>query len=231
MSPVDGNSRLPQIGEDWYPELREAFDAPWFQELRAFLVDERSIHAVYPQGQDIFKAFDRCPFASVRVVILGQDPYHGPGQAHGLSFSVPKGVTHPPSLRNIFKEIQRDLGHPIPMSGDLSSWADQGVLLLNASLTVRAERAGSHQGRGWERFTDRVIQRLSERRSGLVFLLWGRFAQNKENLIDGQRHTVLKAPHPSPLSAHRGFLGCGHFSKVNEILVAQGTPPIDWSLA
>jgi uracil-DNA glycosylase len=231
MSSVDANSRRPRIGEDWYPELQEAFDSPWFQELREFLVQERAHHAVHPPGQDIFRAFDHCPFASVRVVILGQDPYHGPGQAHGLSFSVPKGIPHPPSLRNVFKEIQRDLGHPIPASGDLSPWADQGVLLLNATLTVRAEQAGSHQGRGWERFTDRVIQRLSQRHHGLVFLLWGRSAQDKANLIDRQRHTVLKAPHPSPLSAHRGFLGCGHFSKVNEILLAQGTPPIDWSLA
>ncbi len=163
----------------------------------------------------------------MRVVILGQDPYHGPGQAHGLCFSVPRGIPPPPSLVNIFTEIERDLGIPKPAHGDLSAWADQGVLLLNATLTVRAEQAGSHQGKGWERFTDAAIAALARERTGIIFLLWGRYAQNKERLI-GDHHYVLKAPHPSPLSAYRGFIGCGHFSQANELLAAQGLPPIDW---
>lgn len=184
---------------------------------------------MYPKGRDIFNAFQRTPFDAVRVVILGQDPYHGPGQAHGLCFSVPQGIPPPPSLRNIFTEIHRDLGIPPPDHGDLSKWADQGVLLLNATLTVRAEQAGSHQGKGWERFTDAAISALARERKGIVFLLWGRSAQNKEDLI-GDQHYVLKAPHPSPLSAHRGFIGCGHFGQANELLSAQGLTPIDWRL-
>jgi len=219
----------PDIGVGWYERLAGEFASPWFAELRAFLVEERAKHTVYPKGGHIFQAFQRTPFDKVRVVILGQDPYHGPGQAHGLCFSVPQGVPPPPSLVNIFAEIERDLGIPRPAHGDLGKWADQGVLLLNATLTVRADQAGSHQGRGWERFTDAAIGALARERKGLVFLLWGRFAQNKEPLI-GHDHYVLKAPHPSPLSAHRGFIGCGHFGQANDLLAAQGLPPIDWSL-
>ena len=219
----------PDIGEGWYARLSDEFAAPWFAELKAFLVEERAKHTVYPKGRDIFNAFQRTPFDAVRVVILGQDPYHGPGQAHGLCFSVPAGVPPPPSLHNIFTEIQRDLGIAKPAHGDLSKWADQGVLLLNATLTVCAEQAGSHQGKGWERFTDAAISALARERKGIVFLLWGRFAQNKEGLI-GDQHYVLKAPHPSPLSAHRGFIGCGHFGQANELLAAQAQAPVDWSL-
>ena len=219
----------PDIGEGWYERLSDEFAAPWFAELKAFLVNERAKHTVHPKGRDIFNAFQRTPFEAVRVVILGQDPYHGQGQAHGLCFSVPEGVPPPPSLQNIFTEIQRDLGIAKPAHGDLSKWADQGVLLLNATLTVRADQAGSHQGKGWERFTDAAIRALARERAGIVFLLWGRFAQNKEGLI-GDQHYVLKAPHPSPLSAHRGFIGCGHFGQTNELLAAQGQAPIDWSL-
>lgn len=221
----------PRIAPDWLAVLEDAFAAPSFARLKSFLEQERRTHPVYPKGADIFNAFDHCPFEQVKVVILGQDPYHGPGQAHGLSFSVPPGVPPPPSLQNIFKELQRDLGIPPPGNGDLRPWAQQGVLLLNATLTVRADAAGSHQGKGWEPFTDTVIARLSERRSGLVFLLWGRHAQNKASLIDGRRHHLLTAPHPSPLSAHRGFIGCGHFSRTNALLQAQGHPPIRWQLS
>ncbi|HRH38195.1 MAG TPA: uracil-DNA glycosylase [Flavobacteriales bacterium] len=230
MSNDPNATTRPDIGEGWYEALEAEFQAPYFVELKSFLIAERAAHMVYPKGKDIFHAFKRTPFRAVRVVILGQDPYHGPGQAHGLCFSVPDGVPPPPSLNNIFTEIERDLGIPKPTTGNLSKWADQGVLLLNATLTVRADQAGSHQGKGWERFTDAAIQRLSEKHEGLVFLLWGRFAQNKETLIDTQCHYVLKAPHPSPLSAHRGFIGCGHFGQVNELLAASGKPTIDWQL-
>ena len=228
-APPENAHPRPDIGAGWLERLGPEFASPWFAELRAFLVDERAKYAVYPTGRDIFNAFQRTPFDAVRVVILGQDPYHGPGQAHGLCFSVPRGIPPPPSLQNIFAEIHRDLGIPPPGHGDLSKWADQGVLLLNATLTVRAEQAGSHQGKGWERFTDAAISALARERKGIVFLLWGRFAQNKEGLI-GDQHYVLKAPHPSPLSAHRGFIGCGHFGQANELLSAQGQAPIDWRL-
>ena len=220
----------PDIGEGWYEVLEAEFGAPYFAELKAFLVAERAAHTVYPKGRDIFNAFKHTAFHDVRVVILGQDPYHGPGQAHGLCSSVPVGIPPPPSLHNIFAEITRDLGIPAPPSGDLTPWADQGVLLLNATLTVRAEQAGSHQGKGWERFTDAVIKAISQHHQGVVFLLWGRHAQQKAALIDAEKHYILQAPHPSPLSAHRGFIGCGPFSKVNELLVAQGKAAIDWSL-
>ncbi|MGB3524456.1 MAG: uracil-DNA glycosylase [Flavobacteriales bacterium] len=220
--------QVPDIDPGWSERLRMEFSAPYFSDLKRFLVQERETHTVYPRGGDILRAFQLTPFEAVRVVILGQDPYHGPGQAHGLSFSVPHGIATPPSLQNIFKEIQRDIGTK-PSGGDLSSWAAQGVLLLNATLTVRAGEAASHQGQGWERFTDAAIKALSSDRSGLIFMLWGRHAQAKEALIDGERHYVLKAPHPSPLSAHRGFIGCGHFSAANEILMAQGGAPITWS--
>lgn len=227
--PDDNAVILPDIGSGWLQQLATQFEAPYFRELKAFLLAEREQHSVFPKGSDIFHTFRRTPFEKVRVVIIGQDPYHGPGQAHGLSFSVPPGVRPPPSLQNIFTELKRDLGVQEPTHGDLGRWADQGVLLLNATLTVRAEQAGSHQGKGWERFTDAAISALSRERTGLIFLLWGRFAQAKEHLINTDRHYILKAPHPSPLSAHRGFIGCGHFGQVNELLVAQGQPPIDWN--
>ncbi|HRO98374.1 MAG TPA: uracil-DNA glycosylase [Flavobacteriales bacterium] len=223
-------STPPDIGDGWYAELADAFAAPTFAALRSFLIAEREQHPVYPRGRDIFNAFKLTPFQEVKVVLLGQDPYHGPGQAHGLCFSVPAGTPPPPSLQNMFQELQRDLGIPRPTSGDLSPWARQGVLLLNATLTVRAHQAGSHQGKGWEPFTDQAIRQLSAHHSGLIFLLWGRHAQQKESLIDADRHYILKAPHPSPLSAHRGFIGCGHFRQVNELLLAQGKTPIDWTL-
>ncbi|MGL6291070.1 MAG: uracil-DNA glycosylase [Silanimonas sp.] len=201
------------------------------QALAAFLRAEKAAgKRIHPPGRQMFAALDAVPFDDVRVVILGQDPYHGPGQAHGLSFSVPPGVAIPPSLLNIFKEIERDLGLPMPRHGCLQHWAAQGVLLLNAVLSVEEGRAGSHAGKGWEGFTDEVIGALSREREGLVFLLWGSYAQKKGELIDRNRHCVLKAPHPSPLSAHRGFLGCGHFGKANRWLQGRGLPPIDWSL-
>ncbi len=214
----------------WAAQLQPEFNDPYFAALKQFLVHERENHTVHPKGRDILKAFELTPFQAVRVVILGQDPYHGPGQAHGLCFSVPAGTPPPPSLQNMIKEIARDTGASMTGGGNLSHWAQQGVLLLNTTLTVRAGAPGSHQGHGWERFTDAAIHALSEGRDGLVFLLWGKSAQGKQALIDAERHYILKAPHPSPLSAHRGFIGCGHFSSTNEILVAQGGSPIDWSI-
>lgn len=225
---TDNASTTPDIGEGWSERMASAFGTSSFAVLKAFLVEERTRYTVFPKGKDIFNAFRLTPFDHVSVVILGQDPYHGPGQAHGLCFSVPDGVPHPPSLENIFKELERDFGRPRPASGDLSHWAAQGVLLLNATLTVRAHSAGSHQNKGWEQFTDTAIRALATEREGIVFFLWGRYAQNKEVLIDTDRHYVLKAPHPSPLSAHRGFIGCGHFSTANSILQAQGKTPIAW---
>lgn len=230
MTQEDNAPKRPDIGQGWYEPLAAEFQASYFAQLRDFLVTERSRNTIYPPARSIFAAFNATPFAAVRVVILGQDPYHGPGQAHGLSFSVPAGIPPPPSLVNLFAELERDLGLPRPTHGDLSTWAHQGVLLLNASLTVRAGEAGSHQGKGWERFTDAAITALSAHHHGLIFLLWGRFAQQKAALIESDRHYILQAPHPSPLSAHRGFIGCGHFSQVNELLAAQGKPPIDWAL-
>lgn len=219
----------PKIESSWLEVLRPQFESPYFEQLKAFLVEERSRYECYPKGGDIFAAFNRTPFSSVKVVILGQDPYHEPGQAHGLSFSVPEGVAVPPSLKNIIQEINSDLGLRIPAtSGCLTGWADQGVLLLNATLTVRAHQAGSHQRHGWETFTDAAIKALSDHRSGLVFMLWGSYAIAKSQLIDSSRHLVLTAPHPSPLSAYRGFFGCRHFSKANGYLVQQGCAPIQW---
>ena len=218
----------PQIENSWKEELKEEFNASYFMGLKEFLLEEKAAFTVYPPGKFIFNAFQHAPFDKVRVVILGQDPYHGPGQAHGLCFSVPQGIAPPPSLVNIFKEIERDLGIPAPVHGNLTRWATQGVLLLNATLTVRANQPGSHQRKGWETFTDAVIRRLSDRRVGLVFLLWGKFAQEKESLIDVNRHYVLKAAHPSPFSAYNGFFGCRHFSKTNEILNKHGLKEIDW---
>lgn len=215
----------------WAARVGAYLERPDMQALAAFLRAEKAAgKRVHPPGRQMFAALDAVPFEAVRVVILGQDPYHGPGQAHGLSFSVPPGIAVPPSLLNIFKEIERDLGLPMPRHGCLQHWASQGVLLLNAVLSVEEGRAGSHAGKGWEGFTDHVIATLSAEREGLVFLLWGSYAQKKGELIDRQRHCVLKAPHPSPLSAHRGFLGCGHFGKTNRWLQGQGTAPIDWSL-
>ncbi len=220
----------PQIDQEWKEVLTEEFQKPYFETLRKYLVEEKKKFVIYPPGKNIFEAFNRTPFSEVKVVILGQDPYHGPGQAHGLCFSVPSGVVFPPSLQNILKELESDLGIPFPESGDLSKWADQGVLLLNATLTVRANQAGSHQGNGWEQFTDAAIRNLSERHTGLVFLLWGNYARNKKNLIDLGKHLILEAPHPSPLSVYRGFFGCRHFSGVNKWLEKNGKLPIDWKL-
>ena len=220
----------PQIDQEWKEVLTEEFHKPYFETLRKYLVEEKKKFVIYPPGKNIFEAFNRTPFSEVKVVILGQDPYHGPGQAHGLCFSVPSGVVFPPSLQNILKELESDLEIPFPESGDLSKWADQGVLLLNATLTVRANQAGSHQGNGWEQFTDAAIRNLSERHTGLVFLLWGNYARNKKNLIDLGKHLILEAPHPSPLSVYRGFFGCRHFSVVNKWLEKNGKLPIDWKL-
>ncbi len=220
----------PRIHESWKKHLIGEFNQPYFSGLKNFLVEEKKSHVVYPPGDKIFAAFDRTPFDDVKVVILGQDPYHGKGQAHGLCFSVPPGIPSPPSLVNIFKELHNNLDTPVPSHGNLESWADQGVLLLNATLTVRANQAGSHQNKGWEIFTDSVIRKMSETRKGLVFILWGRYAQAKESLIDDSRHHILKAAHPSPFSAHSGFFGCRHFSNTNEILLSQGQEAVDWSL-
>ena len=215
----------------WATRVGAYLERTDMQALAAFLRAEKAGgKRVHPPGRQMFAALDAVPFEAARVVILGQDPYHGPGQAHGLSFSVPPGVAIPPSLLNIFKEIERDLGLPMPRHGCLQHWAAQGVLLLNSVLSVEEGRAGSHAGKGWEGFTDEVIAALSREREGLVFLLWGSYAQKKGELIDRQRHCVLKAPHPSPLSAHRGFLGCGHFGKTNRWLQGRGSNPIDWSL-
>ncbi len=220
----------PIIEESWKSALAEQFAAPYFEQLKQFLVAEKQQYAVYPPGPLIFNAFNLTPFDKVKVVIIGQDPYHEPGQAHGLCFSVQPGTKFPPSLVNIFQELQNDVGIPAPQNGNLENWARQGVLLLNATLTVRAHQAGSHQRRGWEIFTDAAISQLSQKRSGLVFLLWGSYAQAKIQLIDTSKHFILTAPHPSPLSAYRGFFGCKHFSKTNEILIQNGQTPIDWSL-
>ena len=220
----------PKIEAEWLEVLKEEFAKPYFNELKAFLLDEKKAYRVYPPGNRIFAAFDHTPFSKVKVVILGQDPYHGDGQAHGLCFSVPDGISIPPSLVNIYKELHSDVGIQIPQTGNLEKWANQGVLLLNATLTVRANQAGSHQRRGWENFTDEVIRKLSAKQSGLVFILWGSYAQAKETMIDTSKHFVLKAVHPSPLSVYRGFFGCRHFSKTNELLISIGKTPIDWNL-
>jgi uracil-DNA glycosylase len=220
----------PAIEESWRAALADQFAAPYFSELKAFLIEERVRYQVYPPGRNIFAAFDNTPVDQVKVVILGQDPYHGTGQAHGLCFSVPDGIPKPPSLMNILKELKDDLNIPDPAHGNLTGWAKQGVLLLNATLTVRANQAASHQRRGWEIFTDAVISYLSSNLENLVFLLWGNPAGAKSVLIDESKHLILKAPHPSPLSAYRGFFGCRHFSKTNLYLTTHGIQPIDWSL-
>jgi uracil-DNA glycosylase len=220
------------LEKSWLDALEGEFEKDYMVKLKAFLLEEKQGGAtVYPKGSDIFNALNHTPFDQVKVVILGQDPYHGQGQAHGLSFSVQKGVGIPPSLKNIYKELVDDFpGYVMPNHGELTKWADQGVLLLNATLTVRAHEANSHQGKGWEIFTDRIITELSAKREGIVFLLWGKYAQNKSALIDGSKHIILLAPHPSPFSAHTGFLGCKHFSKANEILAKEGKMPIDWQI-
>ena len=212
----------------WKTALNPIFQSDSFTKLADFVKQEYQQHQVFPPGKQIFSAFWQCPLPSVKVVILGQDPYHGDGQANGLAFSVAPGLPFPPSLLNIFKELKADLGIPMPPNGDLSRWAAQGVFLLNATLTVRANSAGSHQNQGWESVTDAVIQTISREREGVVFLLWGAYAQKKEELIDSKRHCILKAPHPSPLAAHRGFWGCKHFSKANDYLLASGQIPISW---
>ncbi len=219
-----------QLEASWLEALGDQFELPYMQELRSFLRTEKDARqVVYPPGLKMFAAFDHCPLSRVKVVILGQDPYHGPGQAHGLCFSVPEGVQPPPSLQNIYKEISADLGLTMPAHGCLESWAEQGVLLLNSVLSVRRGEAASHQGQGWETFTDRVIAVINEQCEGVVFMLWGAYAQRKGAAIDGGRHLVLKAPHPSPLSAHRGFLGCRHFSQANAWLEQRGEQPVDWA--
>ncbi|HZJ73742.1 MAG TPA: uracil-DNA glycosylase [Perlabentimonas sp.] len=219
---------IPSIHDSWELVLGNEFQKEYFIKLKEFLLAENQQYDVYPSTNQIFNAFNSTPFQKVKVVILGQDPYHGDGQAHGLSFSVPKGVKQPPSLVNIFKEVSTDIGGEIPLHGNLSHWAQQGVLLLNATLTVRAHQAGSHQNRGWERFTDAAIEAISKYRSNTVFMLWGAYAQAKEKLIDTNRHYVLKAPHPSPLSAYRGFLGCKHFSQANSYLEEKADTGINW---
>lgn len=222
--------RKPDIEEGWYQVLKMQFEADYFAELKEILLAEKKKYIVYPPSPLIFNAFNSTPFDAVKVVIIGQDPYHGEGQAHGLAFSVPDNVMFPPSLRNIFKELHDDIGIVIPESGNLSKWAKEGVLLLNASLTVRANQAASHANIGWTRFTDAAIKALSEKKEHLVFILWGNYAIAKESLIDHSKHLVLKGVHPSPLSASRGFFGCRHFSKTNQYLEQNGIKPINWNL-
>lgn len=217
-----------RIDESWRQVLQPEFDKPYFELLTNFVRHAYATRQCFPPAGQIFRAFDLCPFDKVRVVIIGQDPYHDYNQAHGLCFSVQEGVPAPPSLLNIYKELQRDLAKPIPNSGDLTHWAEQGVLLLNATLTVEAHKAGSHQGKGWEELTDAAIQALNNQRSNVVFMLWGSYAQRKGQFIDRKRHLVLTAVHPSPLSAYRGFIGCGHFSKANDYLLQHGLSPINW---
>jgi len=219
-----------KIDKSWKKKLRSEFEKEYFQNLVQFVRQEYLNKTVYPRPENVFRAFKLCPFDKLKVVILGQDPYHGPRQAHGLCFSVQEGVNNPPSLKNIFKEIESDLGKQMSASGDLSKWAEQGVLLINATFTVLAGSAGSHQKKGWEEFTDSVIKIISDRKTSIVFLLWGAYAQSKSELIDSQKHLVLKAPHPSPLSAHRGFFGCKHFSRTNKYLKDTKQKEINWFL-
>lgn len=220
-----------QLHPAWLNRLENEFKQPYMQNLKSFLQQEKQQgKVIFPAGKDIFNALNTTPFEQVKVVILGQDPYHGPKQAHGLSFSVQPGVKIPPSLLNIYKELQRDLGLAMPNNGYLQSWAEQGVLLLNATLTVEQANAGSHQGKGWEHFTDCIVQQLNSQRQGLVFMLWGSYAQKKSTMIDASRHLILKSVHPSPLSAYRGFFGCGHFSTANNYLQQQGLEKINWQL-
>ena len=219
-----------KIAPDWKELLSPEFEKPYFAALTQFVRQEYATHRIYPRGSNIFRAFDKCPFDKLKVVIIGQDPYHGPGQAHGMCFSVKRGTPPPPSLQNIFKEIKSDLGIDPPQHGELTSWADNGVLLLNTVLTVREGQPNSHKGMGWEQFTDRIIQLLNDRQQPMVFLLWGGNARSKARLITNPAHLVLQCAHPSPLSAYNGFFGCRHFSKTNEFLVSRGMKPIDWKL-
>lgn len=221
-----------KLNQSWLKRLQGEFDAPYMQDLKRFLETERTAgKTIYPKGSEWFSALDQTPFDDVRVVILGQDPYHGEGQAHGLCFSVREGVRPPPSLLNIYKEMKSDLGLEPPKHGDLSSWAKQGVLLLNSVLTVEAGRAASHQGKGWEQFTDRIIRQLNDEKQNLVFILWGSYAQKKAAFVDRNKHMVITSAHPSPLSAHNGFFGSKPFSRCNEYLLAHGLKPIDWSIS
>lgn len=217
-----------KIAADWKEILKDEFSKPYFEELTSFVRGEYGSGVVYPAGRNIFRAFDCCPFENIKVVIIGQDPYHGPGQANGLCFSVGEGVPFPPSLRNILQEVHTDVGAPIPASGELERWAEQGVLLLNAVLTVRAHEAASHAGRGWERFTDAVVKAIAERKEGVVYMLWGSYAQKKGAIADPAKNLILKAVHPSPLSAYRGFMGCKHFSAANDYLASIGKDTIRW---
>ena len=217
-----------KIEESWKEQLKDEFNKDYFTKLTNFVREEYKTKKIFPPAKLIFNAFDHTPFDKVKVVILGQDPYHNDGQAHGLSFSVPDGITTPPSLVNIFKEINKDTGAPIPKSGNLTNWANQGVLLLNATLTVEAHKAGSHQRKGWEAFTDAAIHKLAEGRENLVFILWGAYAQKKAAFIDGSKHLILKSVHPSPLSAHNGFFGNNHFSETNKFLESKGITTIEW---
>jgi uracil-DNA glycosylase len=220
-----------KIENSWKELLKDEFDKPYFSQIVLHLKTEKKTGMlIYPTGTQIFNAFDKTPFDKLKVVILGQDPYHGPKQAMGLSFSVPDGVPPPPSLVNIYKELNKDIGMNIPVSGNLTKWAEQGVLLLNAVLTVRANDPASHSKIGWMEFTDAVIKKVSDQKKGIVFLLWGKFAQEKQQLIDATKHYILKAAHPSPFSAHNGFFGCKHFSKTNDLLMKQGYDPIDWNI-
>jgi uracil-DNA glycosylase len=217
-----------RIAEDWKRILADEFSKPYFEELVSFVKMEYASGTVYPAGKDIFRAFDKCEFDNLKVVIIGQDPYHGPGQANGLCFSVNDGIAFPPSLQNIFKEVHSDIGTPIPISGNLDRWAEQGVLLLNAVLTVRAHNAASHAGRGWEQFTDAVVRAIAERKQGVVYMLWGSYAQKKGAIASPSSNLILKAVHPSPLSAYRGFFGCKHFSMANDYLESVGKEKIVW---
>jgi len=226
-----GRDKKIDLHPSWLVHLAGEFDQPYMQQLKQFLVLQKQAgKVIYPESKNIFNAFNSTPLDQVKVVILGQDPYHGPGQAHGLCFSVQPGIQPPPSLQNMFKELRRDLGFNIPAHGCLQAWANQGVLMLNATLTVEQAKAGSHQGQGWETFTDKAIQLVNQECEGVVFLLWGSYAQKKAAFIDTRKHLVLKAPHPSPLSAHRGFIGCGHFSAANQYLQHHHRLPIDWQL-
>ncbi|MEH6581935.1 MAG: uracil-DNA glycosylase [Halioglobus sp.] len=223
--------RTAGLEESWARALDAEFDLSYMRALSAFLLEEATAgKQIFPTTDEIFSAFSHTPLDSLKVVILGQDPYHGPEQAHGLCFSVKRGVPIPPSLKNVYRELQDELGLPVPTEGDLTAWADGGVLLLNSVLTVESGRAASHQGKGWETFTDQVIQLINKRCEGVVFMLWGSYAQRKGSIIDTSRHCVLKSPHPSPLSAYRGFFGCGHFLQANDYLESQGREPVDWSL-
>ena len=217
-----------KIEKSWQEVLQVEFDKPYFENLVGFVKQEYASNTIFPPAGQIFNAFNTCPFNNVKVVILGQDPYPGPGQAHGLCFSVNDGIQFPPSLQNIFKEITSDLGIPAPKTGNLTRWAEQGVLLLNATLTVRASQAGSHQGKGWEEFTDAVIKTISEKAENVVFILWGSYAIKKKSLINASKHCILTAPHPSPLSSYRGFFGCKHFSQTNTYLTSKGKTQIEW---